>query len=197
MIKGKKMRKVTLKEGQSVFVRGSQGDIYEIKQSNGVIYCECKAWEMMKEPIERRRCKHMIEVLNLPDLPPIVVKDEKLVAKFEAAFEKAMLEFQTIKEKEEALWVKFEREMNALQNKGVVISEKTGIPFSNGKFHFISSDYCNGTAVYYPTSFATKFKGLTIEDIDVSCDDYCTDDAIEYMIKDLSNANGDWYASSC
>lgn len=191
------MKQVNLKDGQSVFVRGSQGDMYEINKKGDVYSCTCPSWVNKKEPIERRRCKHIEEVVELPLLPPIRLKDEKLISKFETAFEKAMLEFQTIKEKEDELWNKFQKEMDALQNKGVALSEKYGIPFSNGEFHFINSDYCNGTAVYYPTSFATKFKDLTVEDVEVFCDDYCTDYAIECMIENPSRADGDWYASSC
>jgi hypothetical protein len=46
-------------DGESRDVRGSKGDIYTIKNVDGVYSCTCMAWRTQSAPQDRRTCKHI------------------------------------------------------------------------------------------------------------------------------------------
>jgi DNA ligase-1 len=46
-------------EGETVHVRGSARDPYELRNVGGVYSCSCPAWRNAGGPIDRRTCKHL------------------------------------------------------------------------------------------------------------------------------------------
>lgn len=48
-----------LKEGETIFIKGSGKKPYEVKRTGGVVSCSCPAWRNLGGSIDTRVCKHI------------------------------------------------------------------------------------------------------------------------------------------
>lgn len=55
---------MTLKDGETIEVKGSARDPYLLKNQGGVLSCTCPAWRNQSQPIDKRTCKHLRKALG-------------------------------------------------------------------------------------------------------------------------------------
>lgn len=175
------MNKIVLKEGQSVFIKGST-DIYEIKKTGNVISCTCKSWLNMKKPVEERVCKHMKDILE---------SEVSLQEQFEKVYEETNVEFQAILDQMEAIRSDAGSSLTSLRRKLEVLSEKTGIPiYDNAYWSDMAENY--GVATYIPSTFKKKFNNVDIDSIIDGNSD------LGWAINSYRDIDGgEWVGSSC